>query len=41
MGQPGHHEIVDAVGVLFEEYQVEGNVTFAYETRLYLGQFIR
>jgi SAM-dependent methyltransferase len=41
MGQPGHHEIVDAVGVLFDEYQVEGNVTFAYETRLYLGQFAR
>jgi SAM-dependent methyltransferase len=41
VGQAGHHEIGDAVSDLFDEYEVEGNVTFAYETRLYLGQFVR
>jgi len=41
VGQPGHHEIVDAVGDLFGEYEVEGKVSFDYETRLYLGQFIQ
>jgi|SRR5208282_3952112 len=41
VGQPGHDEIVDSVRDLFDEYEIDGNVTFAYETRLYLGRFIR
>ena len=41
VGQPGHDEIVDAVSDLFDEYEIEGKVTFVYETRLYLGQFAR
>ena len=40
-GQPGHDEIVDSISDLFDEYEIEGKVTFVYETRLYLGQFIR
>jgi ubiquinone/menaquinone biosynthesis C-methylase UbiE len=39
VGQPGHHEIVDAVSHIFDEYEIKGKVTFVYETRLYLGQF--
>ena len=39
VGEPGHHEIVDAFGEIFDEYEVEGKVTLAYETRLFLGQF--
>jgi hypothetical protein len=41
VGQPGHDEIVDAISDLFDEYEIEGKVTFVYETKLYLGQFIR
>ena len=41
VGRPGHDEIADGVSDLFNEYEIEGNVTFVYETRLYLGQFIR
>jgi len=39
VGQPGHREIVDAAGHVFDEYEAEGKVIFAYETRLYLGRF--
>jgi SAM-dependent methyltransferase len=39
LGQPGHHEIVNAVSDIFEEHESEGRVSLAYETRLYLGQF--
>jgi SAM-dependent methyltransferase len=41
VGQPGHREIVDAAGQVFDEYEAEGKVIFAYETRLYLGRFSR
>ena len=40
-GQPGHREIVQAAGQLFDEYEAGGKVAFAYETRLYLGRFGR
>jgi SAM-dependent methyltransferase len=39
VGEPGHSEIVDAFGEIFDEYEVGGKVTLTYETRLYLGQF--
>jgi SAM-dependent methyltransferase len=39
VGQPGHHEIVDAANDIFDEHEVDGTVTFIYETRLYLGRF--
>ena len=39
VGQPGHREILDAAGEVFDEYEVEGKVTLTYETRLYLGRF--
>jgi SAM-dependent methyltransferase len=41
VGQPGHREIANAVSDLFEEYEIEGTVTLAYETKLYLGRFAR
>jgi SAM-dependent methyltransferase len=39
LSQPGHHEIVDAAGEIFDAYQVGGKITFDYETKVYLGQF--
>ena len=39
VGQPGHREIVDAAGHVFDEHEADGKVTLAYETRLYLGRF--
>jgi hypothetical protein len=40
-GETGHREIVAAAERLFDENAVEGAVSFAYETMLYLGAFER
>jgi ubiquinone/menaquinone biosynthesis C-methylase UbiE len=38
-GEPGHREILAAAERLFDENAVDGAVSFAYETLLYLGAF--
>jgi SAM-dependent methyltransferase len=39
VGQPGHTEVMSAVGNLFDHYQRNGRVRMEYETRLYWGRF--
>jgi ubiquinone/menaquinone biosynthesis C-methylase UbiE len=39
IGQPGHPEIIEAAQKIFDSYQVEGKITFDYETRVYIGRF--
>lgn len=41
VGQPGHQEIVEASGKIFDAHQVSGKITFDYETKLYLGRLSR
>jgi SAM-dependent methyltransferase len=36
-GHPGHGAMVEALGCLFDAHQVEGEVSFDYETVLYVG----
>jgi ubiquinone/menaquinone biosynthesis C-methylase UbiE len=38
-GQPGHAEIVAAVGKLFEAHNIGGKIRFDYETKVYVGRF--
>jgi SAM-dependent methyltransferase len=38
LGQPGHQEIVEAAKKVFEAYQVGGEITFGYETKVYVGR---
>ena len=40
-GEPGHREILAAAERLFDENAVDGAVSFAYKTLLYLGAFER
>jgi SAM-dependent methyltransferase len=40
VGQTGHLEIVVAAQKIFDAYQVEGRVTFDYETKIYIGRFV-
>ncbi len=37
-GQPGHLPLLRALDRIFEEWQVEGRVTFEYETLVYAGR---
>ena len=37
-GQPGHRPLMAALGRIFEEWQVEGRVTFEYDTLAYAGR---
>jgi SAM-dependent methyltransferase len=39
VGQPGHPEIVEAAGRIFDAHQSRGKIVFKYETKLYLGRF--
>jgi SAM-dependent methyltransferase len=39
LGRPGHQEIVEAAKKIFAVHQAGGNVTFEYETKVYLGRF--
>jgi SAM-dependent methyltransferase len=39
-GQPGHQEIIEAAKKLFADYQTGGVITFEYETKVHLGQFV-
>ncbi|MBV8377664.1 MAG: hypothetical protein JO279_11750 [Verrucomicrobia bacterium] len=39
LGQPGHREIVEATGKLFDAHSLGGKITFASETKIYLGRF--
>jgi SAM-dependent methyltransferase len=41
LGQPGHSEIMQEAGKIFETYNVGGKITFEYETKVYLGRFRR
>ena len=36
--QPGHEEIVEAAGRIFDAHQTRGEIMFKYETKLYLGR---
>jgi SAM-dependent methyltransferase len=38
VGQPGHREIVEAAGKIFDAHQTGGKISFSYETKLYLGR---
>jgi ubiquinone/menaquinone biosynthesis C-methylase UbiE len=40
VGQPGHAEIIEAAHKVFDAYQVEGRITFDYETKVYIGRFV-
>jgi SAM-dependent methyltransferase len=39
LGQPGHHEIVEAAKKVFEAHQAGGKITFEHETKVYVGRF--
>jgi SAM-dependent methyltransferase len=41
LGQPGHREIVDAAGKIFDAHNVAGRITFDCETKFYVGRFCR
>jgi SAM-dependent methyltransferase len=41
VGQPGHREIVEAAGQIFDSHQVAGTITFHNQTKLYVGRFER
>jgi ubiquinone/menaquinone biosynthesis C-methylase UbiE len=41
LGQPGHLEIVEAAGRIFDAHNVGGKIVFDYETKVYLGRFQR
>jgi SAM-dependent methyltransferase len=40
-GQPGHPEIVEAAGKIFDAHNVGGKITFDCETKVYVGRFYR
>ncbi len=40
-GQPGHENLADAIGALFESHQANGEVTLRYRTEVYHGRFER
>ena len=37
-GEPGHDELIDRLGRLFETHRRDGRVSFEYRTRVYLGR---
>jgi ubiquinone/menaquinone biosynthesis C-methylase UbiE len=37
IGQPGHREIVETAGRIFDAHQTAGKISFNYETKLYWG----
>jgi ubiquinone/menaquinone biosynthesis C-methylase UbiE len=39
IGRPGHLEIIEAAQKIFDAHQVEGKITFDYETKVYIGRF--
>jgi SAM-dependent methyltransferase len=38
MGQPGHGEIMEAAGKIFDMHNVVGKIRFDYETKVYVGR---
>src|ERR1700722_466972 len=38
VGQPGHREIVDEAGKIFDSHQVDGKIRFDCETKVYVGR---
>jgi hypothetical protein len=39
VGQPGHREIVEAAGKIFDTHNIGGKIRFDYETKIYVGRF--
>jgi SAM-dependent methyltransferase len=39
LGQLGHQEIIEAAAEIFDAYQVDGKITFDYETKVFVGRF--
>lgn len=37
--QPGYGSMVKALDLLFDKFQIDGKVTFEYETKMFYGQF--
>ena len=38
VGHPNHAPMLDALATIFDQYQVDGRVSFDYETQVYYGQ---
>ena len=36
--QPGYDAMMEALNLLFDKYQVNGKVTFEYETKMFFGR---
>jgi ubiquinone/menaquinone biosynthesis C-methylase UbiE len=41
LDQPGHQEIIEAAKKIFAAHQAGGEITFEYETKVYVGRFGR
>jgi ubiquinone/menaquinone biosynthesis C-methylase UbiE len=41
VGQPGHLEIIETAQKIFDAYQVEGRIASDYETKVYIGRFVK
>ena len=41
LDQPGHREIIEAAEEVFDTHQVDGRITFDYETKVYVGRFLQ
>jgi hypothetical protein len=39
LGQPGHREIMEAAGKIFDTHNIVGKIRFDYETKIYVGRF--
>jgi SAM-dependent methyltransferase len=39
LGQPGHQEIIEAAAKIFDAHQVDGKITFDYESKVFVGRF--
>ena len=39
VGQPGHREIMEAAGKIFDTHNIVGKIRFDYETKIYVGRF--
>ncbi len=39
LGQPGHLEIMEAAAKIFDAHNVAGEITFDYETKVFVGRF--